>query len=465
MRRRRLLGLFIMFGVVVAACDWPMYGYGPDHTRYTPDLSISRAAAASGFSPAWSGNPGGVDTTPAIVGGVVYVGSDKLYAFDAAGKTNCSGTPATCTPLWVGITTGTGHGPTLSTPAVVDGVVYAQTSPPDNKLYAFDAAGKSNCSGTPTVCGPLWTATTGPGYTAPVVANGMVYVTAGRVFAFDAKGMTNCAGAFKMCQPLWETPTGYYTSPAIANGFVYAASDRFTAQTTNTLDAFDAAVKSNCSGVPLTCTPLWSGNLGTHVLTEPSVSNGVVYVGTYDATPCGHTTCFTPLPLFAFDAKGNTNCSGTPKQCSPLWKTSIGLQSPVAISGGALYVTDGAALYAFDARGTANCSGTPKSCAPLWRATAPTAPTTWIDGTPIVAYGVVYVTGPPSPSSTNGWLYAFDSSGQTNCSGTPKTCAPLSATALTGTVFFERSPAISNGTVYVGTLSNGGLEALKPKHT
>lgn len=106
--------------------------------------------------------------------GVVYVGSgdNNLYAFDAAGTTNCSGTPEVCTPLWSATT---GNEIVLSSPAVANGVVYIGSE--DAKVYAFDAAGTINWSGTPKVCTPLWSATTGNQIlSSPAVANGTVYI-------------------------------------------------------------------------------------------------------------------------------------------------------------------------------------------------------------------------------------------------------------------------------------------------
>ena len=81
------------------------------------------------------------DSSPAVAGGVVYVGTESvgedhnLYAFDAAGSTNCAGTPKTCTPLWVA----TMGSVVYSSPAVAGGVVYVGSE--NGLLYAFDAAG------------------------------------------------------------------------------------------------------------------------------------------------------------------------------------------------------------------------------------------------------------------------------------------------------------------------------------
>src|SRR6059058_3549616 len=128
----------------------------------------------------------------------MYVGSfdGKFYAFDAAGKTGCSGTPATCAPLW----TATTGAEVSSSPAVVNGVVYIGSTQPDNKLYAFDAAGETGCSGTPKTCAPLWTATTGGAVnSSPAVVNGVVYVGSddNKLYALDAAGNTNCLGTPK----------------------------------------------------------------------------------------------------------------------------------------------------------------------------------------------------------------------------------------------------------------------------
>ena len=64
----------------------------------------------------------------------VYVGSTNgvLSAFDAAGSTGCSGSPMVCTPLW----TATTGGPIVASPAVANNVVYVGSS--DHELYAFD---------------------------------------------------------------------------------------------------------------------------------------------------------------------------------------------------------------------------------------------------------------------------------------------------------------------------------------
>lgn len=151
-------------------------------------------------------------------------------------------------------------------------------------LYAFDAAdGSTTCSGTPKICAPLWTATTGLVDDSPAVAGGVVYVGSnglgGKLYAFDAAGNTGCSGASKTCAPLWTAATGnaVESSPAVANGVVYVGSDD------HNLYAFDAAGAMNCSGAPKACAPLWTATTGGPVHSSPAVANGVIYVGSWDS--------------------------------------------------------------------------------------------------------------------------------------------------------------------------------------
>ena len=272
-------------------------------TRSSPDVSISLSTVASGSSaPAWSGITGlgdEVDGSPAIDHGVLYVGDadDRLFAFDATGTTNCSGTPKTCAPLWTGAT-GASTGVDVASPTVANDVVYIGSD--NNKLYAFDATGTTNCSGTPKTCAPLWTAATGGAvFSPPVVANGVVYVGSEdhKVYVFDAAGNTNCSGTPKTCTPLWTATTGgaVEANLAVANGILYVGSQ--------VLYAFDAAGNTNCSGTPKTCTPLWTGNTAAPV-TGIAVAGGMVYAGAGSRSfPGGGVGV-----LYAF-AAGTRNCS------------------------------------------------------------------------------------------------------------------------------------------------------------
>ena len=73
-----------------------------------------------------------IRSSPAVSGGMVYVGSDDHHvdAFDATGTTDCAGAPKTCTPLW---TTTTGAA-VAGSPIVAQGTVYFGSL--DDSLYA-----------------------------------------------------------------------------------------------------------------------------------------------------------------------------------------------------------------------------------------------------------------------------------------------------------------------------------------
>jgi eukaryotic-like serine/threonine-protein kinase len=514
--------------VYVGSADKKLYAF-----------AVGCASLGEACSPLWTATTGGyISSSPAVSGGVVYVGSSdhKLYAFDAAGVTGCSGTPKVCTPLWTAATGGW----VLSSPAVANGVVYVGAG--DGTFYAFDAAGVTGCGGSPKVCSPLWTATATAGFAdaSPTVSGGVVYIGSSdhKLYAFDAAGVTRCSGSPKVCAPLWTATTDdfIHSSAAVANGVVYVGSDDgklyafavgcasgggtctplWTATTGSAvaaspavangvvyvgsydgkLYAFDAAGSTGCSGSPKVCTPLWTATTGGLIHSSAAAANGIVFVGSYDGK------------LYAFDAAGVTGCSGSPKTCTPLWTATTGDQvwSSPAVANGVVYVgSNDHKLYAFDLHAQAEwgtfghdaahtrynaaentistgnvgglgvawtgttggqvrsspavangvvyvgsadhklyayaigCANGGGSCTPLWTATTGDM----IISSPAVADGIVYV------GSGEGKVYAFDAAGVTGCSGSPKACSPL-WTATTGNSV-SSSPAIANGVVYVGS--------------
>ena len=152
---------------------------GPSTTSSTPSTQLDRG------TPLWTATTaGGVDSSPTVASGLVYVGSadHKLYAFDAAGVRDARGTPR-CAPRCGRRRTGS---TISSSPAVAKGMVYVGST--DHKLYAFNASTGA----------ALWTALTGGSITSsPAVANGVVYVGSAdhKLSAYDAAGVTGCSGA------------------------------------------------------------------------------------------------------------------------------------------------------------------------------------------------------------------------------------------------------------------------------
>ena len=138
--------------------------------------------------------------------GLLLLGSTTgAVAFDATGATNCSGTPKVCQPLR---RYGTPSGAVFIT--VAGPTVYVGNLDPHfdgpwvGKVYGYDVAGASGCSGNPVVCLPRFAASAG--LTAnPVVANGKLFVLTGDPLAgesldgVDVAGGTGCAGMIPFC--------------------------------------------------------------------------------------------------------------------------------------------------------------------------------------------------------------------------------------------------------------------------
>jgi hypothetical protein len=135
-----------------------------------------------------------VESSPAVVGGLVYVGSwdHNVYCLNA-----------TSGSLVWSYTTGSG---VESSPAVVGGFVYVGCG--DGRVYCLDATSGSL----------VWSYTTGSWVDSPAVVGGYVYVGSGdgNVYCLDAT-----SGSL-----VWSYTTGgsVYSSPAVVYGVVYVGS-------------------------------------------------------------------------------------------------------------------------------------------------------------------------------------------------------------------------------------------------
>jgi len=246
---------------------------------------------------------------PAVSAGKVYVTGKfdfRVHVFDAAGQEGCSGSPKVCSELWAAAVppfTCAASFCEISGPAVAKGVLYVTGDARDGTggLYAFDATGRS-CGGTPRVCEPLWRAVAGPTITPPAIANGVVYTVdyeldlafgLARLRAFDASGGQGCAGAPKVCEPLWtSTTSGLTSAPMVANGVVYASSFSdvdyceygWGCSGIAHILAFDGAGIQGCSGMPKQCAPLLDAARprGTTFFENLMIANGVLYAGEFE---------------------------------------------------------------------------------------------------------------------------------------------------------------------------------------
>ena len=158
----RLSGLSAQAAFTVQT-DWPAFHYSARHKGSNPSENVLNPGNVTGIDRDWSFTTGAaVESSPAVVGGVVYVGSydDDVYALNAA----------TGAKLW-SYTTGN---VVESSPAVAGGVVYVGSI--DGNVYALNAATGAK----------LWAyATGGDVFSSPAVAGGVVYVGSidGNVYA------------------------------------------------------------------------------------------------------------------------------------------------------------------------------------------------------------------------------------------------------------------------------------------
>jgi outer membrane protein assembly factor BamB len=419
--RRGRSVLLVLLVVVAAGCDWPMFRYGPEQTGANPlESTISVANVANLHQVATFMTGDTVESSPAVVNNVLYVGSDdnRVYAFDAKTKTGCSGTPRVCAALWRSSSLG---GNVISSPAVAGGRVFVASQ--GDRIQALDATGTTGCSGTPKTCSPLWVKPLlNDPIASPTVANGLVYVeqteATATVFALDA-----ATGAHNWDSVPEEKSTGFikqFGAVAVANGVAYATLADIVSSDGEGLYAFDATGNTNCSGTPKRCAPLWRANFDyfRENGTSPAVAGGVVYVVDNDGV------------LRAYDAGGVAGCSGTPKVCSPLWTANAGQGNHApAVANGRVYVASSGTVKAFDAAGTQNCSGSPKVCTPLW--TSP-ALGTISRSSPIVANGVLFIgssTGVHGLDAANGGPPLWNSAGG----------------------YRNSTPAVVNGRLYIGS--------------
>jgi PGF-CTERM protein len=214
---------------------------------------------------------GSISSSPAVDDGVVYINSNgplistrtwsegghlnieqfyrgALYSLQAdTGKENWNYT--------FGVT---GGERSLSSPAVVNGIIYVGSG--DNNVYAFNYGGEK-----------LWNYTTaGQVLSSPAVANGTVYVGSED---WNFYAINSSTGA-----KLWSYVIGNSTngcisssSPAVVNGVVYITAGN------GDLYALDAGT-GNLKWLYET----GSGPGCTIMDPSPAVADGIVYVGTYD---------------------------------------------------------------------------------------------------------------------------------------------------------------------------------------
>jgi len=175
--------------VLAAPTDWPMFHHDLLHTGY------STSPAPTTNQTLWSYKTGGGVGSPAVVYGIVYVGSSdgNVYALNAT-------TGALAWKYKTG-------GGVDSSPAASGGVVYVGSE--DDNVYALNA----------TTGALMWNYKTGGAVeSSPAITGGLVYVGSDdeNVYALNAS-----TGAL-----VWNYMTNgpVYSSPAVANSVVYVTA-------------------------------------------------------------------------------------------------------------------------------------------------------------------------------------------------------------------------------------------------
>jgi hypothetical protein len=407
----------IVASVLLASCQWAMYGGGPGRTGWNTAESTVGVGNVAQLQPAW--------TAPVLLAEPFVVAGNLLYAsvdvgqpnavvevFDALGAAGCAGTPKACAPLWYAVVPGT-SGAGGASPLVDHGTLFITWN---GTVYAFDATGTVGCGGTPKTCAPLWSA---PGHAGHLlVDHGMLFAftddpTATDIVGYDATGTNGCAGSPKVCAPVWHgTVSGCtFALSCSPTGALMAANGRLFVQV-STVDPygdfqsgqawFDENGVTGCSGSPPHCVAtIGSGGLvaigpvGTHgsivstyqtigdqgsaaivVVTDPT--SQLLWDQVVQTAPPGNnassaigkaaaegSTVFLPtgsgVQAWAVDQPATCTRLTTAPPCQPLWRTA-GPAIELSVANGVLYDDAG---RAYDASGTVNCSGTPKTCTPI----------------------------------------------------------------------------------------------------
>jgi outer membrane protein assembly factor BamB len=310
--------------------DWSQFQFSAGKTGYNPYENLLTPSTVGNLTLKWTLPTGGpIGGSPAVSGGVVYIGSQDSYLYAIEATTGHL--------LWAGATSGAIE---FSSPAVADGRVFVGTD--SGSFYAFSASG---CGGH--LCYPLWSVSLGT-YAGgiPTVSGALVYILTHNGVASILYALDAATGAVR-----WDAVTGCCTPAVVTagNGFVYVAS-----QADRDVEAFRAG---GC-GAP-SCTPVWTVT-GEYFLAA-SAANGVVYV-------TSGICCPQTGNLMALDGSTGTQ----------LWTYNTGGGfSPPAVANGMVYDAANESVYAIGAT----------QGALIWSSTPGTA----ISGTPVVAGRVLYM--------------------------------------------------------------------------
>lgn len=362
--------LFVAPATASNATSWAMFHGDPAHSGYSTSVGPITNQTL------WTFTTGSyIATSPAIVDGVVYIGSwdhnfyalnaysgNELWSFTTEGLVDTSpcvynGAVYVSSNVGGGVSTfyalnaSTGseiwrtRDFIMSSPTIVEGIVYMAQYP---SVVAFNATDGNE----------IWRTYIGNnlGTSAPAVLNGVVYKSVqsggnsiyGSIYALD-----DLTGNI-----IWSHATegSIDSSPCVANNLVFVGSDD------SKIYALDAIVG----------TEIWNYTTGGEVNSSPATHDGLVYVGSSDKN------------LYAL------KCSSGEKVWSYL--TGGRIDSSPLVAGGAVYFTS------YDCNFYALNSASGEK---IWSYSteAPQGVSS-----PAICYGALYV------GSSDGKMYAFGSS-------------------------------------------------------
>lgn len=381
--------------------DWPMFNHDLAHTGTATSKAPTINQTLWTFTTA-----GPVETSPAVVDGIVYVGSNDgcVYALNAADGTL----------IW-NYSTG---GPVQSSPAVVDGVVYIGGFH-SHEVFALNAYTGKLIWSTPT------TSVYPNKISSIAVANGLVYVDVfntghgGQLYALNASN-GNVAWKYTPMLGAWLS-----SSPALYGGKVYFGTSA------GVVVALDAT-----SGKPS-----WSyfvegngpssngGSIVYFGASSLSISEGLVYIGTTNQT------------VQAWDASNGAF----------VWGGNIKgavYSSTIAVANGVVYAstTWGGTVGTLQPPGVTALNA--KSGALLWNHSVGSVQYS----SPAVADDVVFVGSDDTAGPNLNYSLPEVTGGHSIYALNTKTGSTIWTYTTGGTVY--SSPAVAYGVVYVG--SNDG---------
>jgi serine/threonine-protein kinase len=355
--------------------NWPQFHFDAAHSGCNPYESTLNSDNVRDLVLDWQFATGGaVGSSPAVVNGVVYIGSYDSYLYALNAKTGAL--------VWK---YNTGFAVTYS-PAVINGVVYAGGFDPNSQLDLVIALNARTGA-------LIWSQRSDGPIGAATVTNGVVYVNDGRsVLALDA-----ATG-----HVLWKSEdiSVVESVPAVANGRVYVSADD------GNLYALDAS----------TGAILWTQSPGTGSWYSVTVVNNTVYVGVYAIDAVNATTgdmiwrysdglfnclvwsaCAPAVAdgvVYAEDGFPDYTVYAVDTSTGGLrWKSPVGGLSSPAVANGVVYLgSDDNHIYALNA----------KTGAVLWAYVTGN----YVRSAPAVVNGVVFV------GSDDGNVYAFHLPGQ-----------------------------------------------------